>query len=212
MNKSLKEERDRAKRSDILDAAARCFMQHGYDATSVDQIADCYGSTKGLIYYHFRSKTDLFFEVYRTAIQRTIDRAEPIAASHAPGVERLEAMCRGHILGMMQNLAYHHVSKQGVELHMSNALTPDQNAVLRDLITLRDVYERLYVSVIAAGREDGSLACRDPRLAARTLLGALNGFSVWYRPRDRQSQAQREVLAQDVTSLILKGIVAHASP
>lgn len=199
-------ERDEAKKAEIMDAAAQCFMERGFEATTIDKIADSYGSTKGLIYYHFRSKADLFFEVYRRAISRTIARAEPIALGAGRAAERLRAMSRGHLLGVMQNLAYHHVSKQGVEMHLASALTPEQNEILRDLIKLRDVYEALYVKVLSDGVKDGTIRCSDAALTARTILGGLNGYSVWYRFRAGQSRKSREALAEQVVDVVLGGV------
>jgi AcrR family transcriptional regulator len=52
-----------AERSDsavrVLDAALELFTEHGFDGTSLQQIADRLGVTKAAVYYHFRSKDDL---------------------------------------------------------------------------------------------------------------------------------------------------------
>ncbi len=48
-------------RDTILDASARCFMEHGFKATSIDDIARRLGATKGMVYHYFDSKSDLFF-------------------------------------------------------------------------------------------------------------------------------------------------------
>ncbi|MDN7177102.1 TetR/AcrR family transcriptional regulator [Caballeronia sp. SEWSISQ10-4 2] len=200
-------DRGEDKRAEILDAAAQCFMLRGYYATSIDQIADFYGSTKGLIYYHFRSKTELFFEVYRRTIVRTIERVRPIASTNESASVRLRNMCRAHVHGIIDNLANHHVSKQGVESHITSALTPDQNKDLRSLIALRDDYEAFFHDVIADGMKEGVMRSGDPSLAARTILGGLNGFSVWYRPRPKQSRAQQDHLVEQVVDVILNGLV-----
>ncbi|MGD9915173.1 MAG: TetR/AcrR family transcriptional regulator [Rhizobiaceae bacterium] len=47
-------------RADILRTAALCFMERGYYATSIDDVARKLGATKGRIYHHFPSKGDLF--------------------------------------------------------------------------------------------------------------------------------------------------------
>ena len=204
-------DRGEDKRAEILDAAAECFMLRGYYATSIDQIADFYGSTKGLIYYHFRSKTELFFEVYRRTISRTIERVAPIARTDEPASVRLRNMCRAHIQGIIDNLAAHHVSKHGVESHIASALTPEQNRDLRSLIALRDQYEAFFHDVIADGMKEGGMRPGDPSLAARTILGGLNGFSVWYRPRTKQSRAQRDQLVESVVDVILNGLVVDGA-
>lgn len=185
-------------------------MMRGYDATTIDQIAERNGSTKGLIYYHFSSKTDLFFAVYELAMRRTIDRVSPIMELDLPAAEKLRRLCIGHIIGLMRNLAYHHVAKQGVELHLLSALTAEQQKRMRSMFKLRDQYEGFFVQVLEAGREDGTLASDDAKLAARTILGSLNGVSIWYRPRSSQTIAQREEMAARITSLIIHGVVKDA--
>jgi AcrR family transcriptional regulator len=62
-------------RSRILDAAATEFMNAGFDATSIDDIARRIGQTKGLIYYHFRSKIDIFPAVYERGSGRSGTRS-----------------------------------------------------------------------------------------------------------------------------------------
>jgi AcrR family transcriptional regulator len=51
----------------ILDAAHRLFRERGYAATSMEQIADAAGVTKGAIYGHFASKEDLLISSVETA-------------------------------------------------------------------------------------------------------------------------------------------------
>ena len=51
-------------RSRILDAAAEAFMASGFANATIDDIAREVGATKGLVYYHFRSKFDIFLAVY----------------------------------------------------------------------------------------------------------------------------------------------------
>ncbi len=42
------------RRENIIDAASQLFLQNGYDATSVRQIADVVGVTEAALYYHFK--------------------------------------------------------------------------------------------------------------------------------------------------------------
>lgn len=46
-------------RERILDVALELFTEHGYDSTSLRQIAERLGLTKAALYYHFESKEDL---------------------------------------------------------------------------------------------------------------------------------------------------------
>ncbi|GAE04309.1 regulatory protein, TetR [Paenibacillus sp. JCM 10914] len=58
MNKKQQQSEDTRKR--IADAAKQLFMQKGYKSTSIEEIVEATGSSKGNIYYHFKSKEGLF--------------------------------------------------------------------------------------------------------------------------------------------------------
>lgn len=47
----------------ILQAAAEGFAQNGYDSTSVAEICERAGVSKGAFYHHFPSKQDVFLEL-----------------------------------------------------------------------------------------------------------------------------------------------------
>ena len=57
-------------RQQILETAQRLFTEHGYDATSLQMIADEMGLTKAAVYYHFRAKTDILHAAMQPGIQR----------------------------------------------------------------------------------------------------------------------------------------------
>jgi AcrR family transcriptional regulator len=55
-------------RARILDAALELFSEHGFDGTTLQQIADRLGFTKAALYYHFRSKDDLLRALIAPAV------------------------------------------------------------------------------------------------------------------------------------------------
>ncbi|MDO8105684.1 TetR/AcrR family transcriptional regulator [Isoptericola sp. b441] len=59
-----------ATRRQIIDAAVRLIADHGFSATSVDQIAEAAGVAKGSVYYNFGSKADLFTSILTEGITR----------------------------------------------------------------------------------------------------------------------------------------------
>ncbi|WP_438350484.1 TetR/AcrR family transcriptional regulator [Paenibacillus sp. FA6] len=58
MNKKQLQSESTKKR--VADAARGLFVQKGYKATSIEDIVSATGSSKGNIYYHFKSKEGLF--------------------------------------------------------------------------------------------------------------------------------------------------------
>lgn len=65
-------------RARILDVALELFTEHGFEGTTLQQIADRLGFTKAALYYHFRSKDDL------------------LQALVAPAVGELDALLSAH--------------------------------------------------------------------------------------------------------------------
>jgi AcrR family transcriptional regulator len=70
-------ERRNQTRHELLAAAEACFVTRGFHATSVDQVAERAGYTKGAVYSNFASKEDLFFAVYQRRVERTLAEIEP---------------------------------------------------------------------------------------------------------------------------------------
>jgi AcrR family transcriptional regulator len=193
-------------RARILDAAAEAFMRRGFGTTTLDDIADQLGATKGLIYYHFRSKFDVFLAVYEEGMRQVRDRVEPHAKGAGNGRERLVAMSRAHLLNLMTDLAYHHVVHQGVRAQDSAELKIRQRDALSALNELRRGYELLFRQVVLEGIADGSLRAVDPALATRTLLSSLNAVDMWFRKIEDQPAEELEQLAAQVVDVLIGGL------
>jgi AcrR family transcriptional regulator len=58
----------------LMDAAQRLIARRGLDATSVEEIAEAAGYSRGAFYSNFKSKEDLFLEVLRRDQQRIYAR------------------------------------------------------------------------------------------------------------------------------------------
>src|SRR3954462_7697224 len=71
-------EKNAATTSALLDAAAQAFAEGGFEATTMDVIAERVGLTKGALYYRYRTKEDLFLALldercarYEAELERT---------------------------------------------------------------------------------------------------------------------------------------------
>jgi AcrR family transcriptional regulator len=70
-------ERREQTRQELLTAAEACFVTRGFHATSVDQVAERAGYTKGAVYSNFAAKEDLFFAVYERRVERVLTEVVP---------------------------------------------------------------------------------------------------------------------------------------
>ena len=92
-------------RQQILDTAQRLFAELGYDATSLQMIADEMGLTKAAVYYHFRAKSDILHAAMQPGIQRLevlLDETAGIRGRRA----RTEHLVNGLVDFLVQNRHY----------------------------------------------------------------------------------------------------------
>ena len=92
-------------RQQILETAQRLFADLGYDATSLQLIADEMGLTKAAVYYHFRAKSDILHEAMRPGMDRLevlLDEAAGIRGRRA----RIEHLVNGFTDFLVQNRQY----------------------------------------------------------------------------------------------------------
>src|SRR5579872_6766235 len=83
--------RGQRRREELLDFAARRFASQGYHPTSVTDIVDGLGVGKGVFYWYFESKEELFRQILADS-QRDLRRAQRQAIADEPDpVRRIEA-------------------------------------------------------------------------------------------------------------------------
>ncbi|MGY3494282.1 TetR/AcrR family transcriptional regulator [Bradyrhizobium sp. USDA 4502] len=197
------------RRVELLDAAARAFMQQGFAATSLDRVSEEIGSTKGAIYYYYRSKSELFFAVHRRGMELTEAAIRPAFEVAAAPRVRLHAMAFAHTMLVIDHLPYLRVIAQGLEMHLLQRTNESERAELAEVAALREANENLYIRVIKDGVSSGDFRSVDAKLAAKPLLGALNWTSRWYQPRDGETQANRKKLAQSIADFVTAGLEAR---
>lgn len=194
-------------RREILDAAAECFMEQGFHATSIDAVARRMGATKGRVYHHYQSKVDLFFDVHRLGMDLLFEAVEPACAAAGSPIKVLEAMMKAHALALFEHHAYESVVVQGVQLHRFGALTPRQRTELQALVSSRDRFEGLFKQQARTALTAKQLGDLDLSIAVKTLLGGLQWSLIWYRPEINDSPANRERLAAAMVKTLMIGLV-----
>jgi AcrR family transcriptional regulator len=72
-------------RAALLDAARTLFVTKGFDATSIEDIAQLAQASKGAVYHHFSDKQEIFAEVFRSSQAVVIQAAiESMSGSGQP--------------------------------------------------------------------------------------------------------------------------------
>ena len=81
-------------RQRILDVAALAFAEHGYSGISLNEVIRKTGLTKGGLYFHFDSKSELALAVLDHIRDRARAHALATASHHERAVDQIEAIVR----------------------------------------------------------------------------------------------------------------------
>lgn len=90
--KGKKQERGEATREALTEAARRLFGEQGFNATSLDEIVNEAGVTKGALYHHFSDKEELFMAVAESVRRDTTVKLQDLFLLPDP-FAALEAGC-----------------------------------------------------------------------------------------------------------------------
>ena len=183
-----------ARRAAILRRAAEVFRLKCFHGAGMREIARGLGMAPGALYYYFKGKEDLLFACQAMSLRRLIQSATEIASSGLPPQHMLRQIVRAHLrhtLGDMGGGLAH------LEFH---ALPPE---MLEEVVRQRDAYEAIVRQVLKEGMAAGVFAARDVKLAALTVLGALNWSVVWWRP---EWPYTIEEVSEQVAATLLRGV------
>jgi AcrR family transcriptional regulator len=92
-------------RQQILETAQRLFAERGYDATSLQMIADELGLTKAALYYHFPAKVDIRHEIMRAGAKRLMTLLDEAAAIRGRRA-RVEHLVNGFVDFFVESRQY----------------------------------------------------------------------------------------------------------
>lgn len=138
--------------------------------------------TAASLYHHFKNKDMLLLAVLETGIDLVVNKLDPIVQSDLPNAEKLHAMIRMHVT----NLTKHTAVGAALVFEIRSLLvmkmdSPEDAAKKLAFIQRRDYFENLYRQVVQAGIDTGEFYPVDAAIFTRTMLGAHNWVSVWFR-------------------------------
>ena len=94
-----REESKARTRQELLRAASRLFLRNGFVATSLSDIAEEAGLTKGAVYSNFESKEELFLALLAGDQARPYAAQEDLAPSDLSTVDGADALARARAWG-----------------------------------------------------------------------------------------------------------------
>lgn len=162
----------RSKREKVLKTAAELIARHGFDGTSMRDIAAAVDMLPGSLYYHFPSKEDMLIDIHQRVVKGMTERVETALEGATDPWDRLERAAVAHLEGLLESGSLVTIVSPNFPKERE-----DLNARLK---AQRNGYETMFQGLFASVPvREGT----DRRLLRLQLLGALNWVPVWYNPR-----------------------------
>ncbi|MFI1971087.1 TetR family transcriptional regulator [Streptomyces cinnamoneus] len=180
----------------LLAAATRLFADQGYDRTSVQEIVEAAGVTKGALYHYFGSKDDLLHEVYGRVLRLQQERLDALAGTDAPVERRLRQAAADVVVTTIENL-----DDTKIFFRSMHHLAPEK---LRQVRAERRRYHERFRALVEEGQRSGVFSRATPAdLVVDYHFGSVHHLSSWYRP-DGPLAAQE--VADHLADLLLRAL------
>lgn len=161
----------RERQQQLVDASIALFSERGYAATRIRDICDRAGVAKGLFYWYFPTKLDLFAELVRT-MRRRLRRAQAAAMDpDADAITRLRQGTAASVVFMAEHAAYFAlVDVERADPTIADTLRAGSQVYLDDVTAL-----------LREAQHCGDVVDTDPHVLALGVLGAVSSYSNAWR-------------------------------
>jgi AcrR family transcriptional regulator len=184
--------------SNVYRVAAEIMCHKGYQATSMNDIAEAAGLTKAGIYHYIRGKEDLLFGIMTYAMDNVEQGIIAPATEVVDAEQRLHTILERHTRSVIEG-----TGAITIVLEEMTALTPAH----RRLITSRKrAYFEFIRRTLQQLAEEGKLRNVNPTTAAFSLLGMILWISRWYR-RDGKITPQEAL--NDYLEIAMNGVLKN---
>jgi len=198
---SLSASKEPDRLAEIYRAAAQIICDKGYDATSMNDIAEAVGITKSGLYHHVSGKRNLLFSIMNFGMDSLEEQVIAPARAIADAEQRLRTIITNHV-----HLITSRSTSQG-----NNPVTIVVDEVAGLTVAQRrkiDQRKRAYVDLIREAlselKESEKLRDLDVIAATFSLLGMILWLSRWYSPEGRLTPDQ---VSEEVTKIALSGLL-----
>ena len=186
-------------RDALLKSALALFERLGYDATSVQQIVDDAGRTKGAFYHHFESKEDLLRGLHDEFIDYQLERARAVIARDLPPDKTLRVLVTEVLMEPLSIFK----SEITVFLHEHRFLSEQAFAGVK---VKRDAFENIVVDVIERGMDTGVFKkVGTPRLVAFGVIGMCAWSYTWLESKGTMSPRR---IGETYGDILVDGLAA----
>jgi AcrR family transcriptional regulator len=195
----IEPERDRL--SAIYHAAAQIICDKGFDATSMNDIADVVGITKSGLYHHISGKRNLLFQIMTFGMDSLEEQVIIPASAVTDAEQRLRTVIHNHVRLITSRSNLKGNNPVTIVVDEIAGLTP---AHRRKINRRKRAYVDFVRDTLKQLQAEGKLREIDVTTATFSLLGMILWLSRWYNPKGRLTSEQ---VAEEVVMIAVGGLL-----
>jgi AcrR family transcriptional regulator len=161
--------------SQIREVAAQMFHEHGYAATSLEDIAKAVGMNRATLYYYVRDKDELLIDILGDPLLDMTQRLVEICELDLPASERLSLAIQRHMITLAEQYP-------GLFIFFSENLHILTVGTERDIVQNSRLYADVFTQLIRDGQDSGEFAPDvDARISMLGIIGMCNWTHRWFQ-------------------------------
>jgi AcrR family transcriptional regulator len=181
----------------ILDAAQRAFVENGFEASSITQIAAAADVSEGLIYRYFENKNDLLHRMLEAFYARFVTKIQAVIATEGDFETRLHLLLHAHFQAYADDADL-------CRLFIAEVRSSNPNSH-PDLLAIDKRYGTLFMRFVQNGIRDGSIRPElDPRLVRDLIWGVLENAA--RRRLNGRVPLDVDVMSKKISDVLLRGV------
>ena len=153
------------KKDELVEIAEKLFLEKGYEETSVDDILNASGLSKGGFYHYFKSKEEVLAESISNFSEDLLKELEPLIEDKS--IDALDKLKR-----FMEKKTASQKSKRELLKYMAMLMKSDFTFYKYNT-TITRKYVEPFARIIEQGVEEGTFRVEFPRETADILLRAV---------------------------------------
>ncbi len=186
------------KREQILEVAERLFYHRGFQATTLDVIAEELGVTKPFIYYHFENKRDILLHLLERTMGKSHSVFEGVDVENGAPEDILKELVKRFALVV-------------IETRVSTAMfwRDEKDLPIKNKEKIREMkrdIDNKLARIIARGIENGVFRLKDPKMASLCVAGMVTWIYTWYQADGRSSPDE---IAERMSEYVLNMVDVH---
>ncbi len=188
------------RRAEILAAAERIFVEHGYEGATIRKIADEVGLSSTALYMHFSEKGEILHEICRGAFEQLICENRAITAVDEPAETKLRHMLEAYVrFGFTNPNAYRlvYLTRPVEARHGAQTAAQQMGA------ELFRTFEDLLAQLIAADR----LRVDNAKLAGQVFWAGAHGIVSLVITKPYFSWVERDLLTKTMIDALITGLI-----